>query len=74
MTDRIRTLTVYLDHDCRDDDAEDYVNAIGLMRGVQRVELGPVQTSADYTAREVAKIDLRLALINILAPEGKDGV
>jgi len=49
MTDRYATLTVALDHDIRDDDAEHLVNAIKMMRGVADVS-GHVNNMEVWTA------------------------
>ena len=43
MTDRINTITVVLEKPTRDDDAEMLMSAIRTMRGVLKVELGPVE-------------------------------
>jgi hypothetical protein len=51
MTDRYATLTVVLDRDIRDDDAEPLIKAIGMMKGVIAVE-GNVDNLHTYAARE----------------------
>lgn len=67
MTDRYLTLTVVLDKDTRDDDAQGLVDAISLMKGVMSVE-GNVADVQDYMARATA-IDLwREKLIDVLWP------
>lgn len=38
MTDRVRTLTVTLERDYRDDDVQTLVDAIAQLRGVDRVD------------------------------------
>jgi hypothetical protein len=53
MTDRYNTLTVVLDHDIRDDDAEPLVAAIEQMRGVLSVK-GNVTSISDHMAEERA--------------------
>lgn len=50
MTDRYNYLTVVLDRDVRDDDAEPIVSAIGMIRGVVSVK-GAVADPSDYAAR-----------------------
>jgi len=55
MTDRVRTLTVLLEHDLRDDDARDVINAIELIRGVESAELGDVVNSNTRIARTEAR-------------------
>ena len=42
MTDRIRTLSVVLEQDFRDDDVQCVVDAIHMIRGVGKVEIGKV--------------------------------
>lgn len=71
MTDRVRTLTVILDRDYRDDDAEVLMQSIRLMRGVEDVALGPIVDGSDHIAREVAKTELRKELIDLLHPNWK---
>lgn len=50
MTDRIRTLTVTLDSDMRDDDVEVVANAIRMIKRVDTVELGPVVDHSQLVA------------------------
>lgn len=51
MTDRIRTLTVTLDRDYRDDDAQAVIDALRMIRGVSSVEMGvPVDGNQHYAA------------------------
>lgn len=54
MTDRVRTLTVILDKDYRDDDVESIVHAISSIRGVDRVETRVVQHEDHIARRTVA--------------------
>ena len=68
MTDRVQTLTVVLEHDMRDDDARDLAKMLNAVRGVGRVELGPVVSPVDWLARERAKRELREKLWEELAP------
>ena len=58
MTDRYNTLTVVLDRDVRDDDAECLINAIKMLRGILSVS-GNVANPSDYMAEERAKDNLR---------------
>ena len=51
MTDRYSTLTVVLECDLRDDDAQQLIDAIGTMRRVASVS-GNVEDRAVYAARE----------------------
>jgi hypothetical protein len=74
MTDRIRTLTVtvILDRDYRDDDVQNIVTAIGMVRGVESAT-PHVVTGADLMNREVARGEIRReimqALEQMLLPE-----
>ena len=54
MTDRIRTVTVVLDADYRDDDVIPILTALRMVRGVASVEARVVE-GADYTARLVTR-------------------
>lgn len=58
MTDRVRTLTVFLEQDMRDDDAQGIVGAIQRIRGVRAVELGKPVTMEQHLAREVVRREL----------------
>jgi hypothetical protein len=69
MTDRIRTLTVILERDYRDDDVQAVVEAVKMLKGVQAVELGKPVDLADHVAREEARRELRQKLIDILWPK-----
>lgn len=51
MTDRIRTLTVVLDHDVRTDDAEHYVQVLSAIKGVASVTIGKPLDYEDFMAR-----------------------
>lgn len=63
MTDRIRTLTVVLDDDYRDDDMEVLKQSIGMLRGVSHVDNGPVMGGNDAINRMVVRDQLCQALI-----------
>ena len=67
MTDRIRTLTVLLDSDYRDDDAEPIVNAISMISGVADVHLGDPVDAKDWSARISVARDLRTRINRALA-------
>jgi len=58
MTDRINSLVVVFEDPIRVDDAEAYVEAIKLMRGVIKVYPGPVNDIQDYAVREQVKYDI----------------
>lgn len=75
MTDRVRTLIVELSRETRDDDAEDLMNAIRMIKGVQEVSLGPATTPEWWVARRAAvrEIDavLREALDKLYGRAGR---
>ena len=58
MTDRLNALTVLLEHNLRDDDAEGLINAIRHLRGVSDV-VGVVADPAAYSARRQGEKDIR---------------
>ena len=66
MTDRVQTLTVYLDRAIRVDDIEELKQAIRCLRCVRSVENGDVDW--DLWAVESAKNELRQQLRDILWP------
>jgi len=61
MTDRFRTLTVTLDQELREDDAQAIIDAIKQIRHVADVR-PKVATMGDDDARIQASIDLRSTL------------
>lgn len=68
MTDRLNALTVVLDHDIRDDDAEPLITAITMIRGVQSVT-PHVASSADHVAYSRARHELSEKLFKVIWPE-----
>lgn len=70
MTDRIRCMTVWLENELREDDARELAGSIGMFRGVDHVELGAPVTSGDRMAKQLAKLELRKQLIDLLT--GRD--
>jgi len=62
MTDRVRTLTIQLDDDYRVDDVEYIVNAIRMVKGVNKVELGAPVDIADWSARMTIGMEYRQAI------------
>ena len=62
MTDRVRHLTVILDREFRDDDVEQIVDAIRMIRHVDDVKLH-VMTSMDNINQEIARSDLRREIL-----------
>lgn len=69
MTDRYNTLTVVLEKDVRDDDAETLLAAIRQLRGVLSAS-GNVTDPAAYMAEERAKRELGDKLWQVLYPKG----
>jgi hypothetical protein len=69
MTDRFNTLTVVLEKDIRDDDAETLLTAIRQMRGVLSVE-GNVSDTTAHMAEERAKHELGQKLWEVIYPKG----
>ncbi len=67
MTDRYNALTVVLENDIRDDDAEALLNAIRQLRGVLSVS-GNVADMESYLAQERARHDLGEKLWRVLHP------
>ena len=68
MTDRYNSLTVALERDIRDDDAENLVRAIRQLRGVLAVT-GNISTPDAWIAGERAKNELRQKLWDVLYPD-----
>jgi hypothetical protein len=67
MTDRFHTLTVVLDKDIRDDDAEALMNAIRMMKRVISVD-GIVSDYDSHMAEERVRRELGEKLLAILYP------
>jgi len=70
MTDRYNTITVVLEADMRDDDAEGLLEAIRRMRGVLTVK-GDVADPTAFMAEERARRELGRGLWNLLYPDQK---
>ena len=66
MTDRIRTLTVQLDKDYRDDDAQSILDAIKMIKGVTNVELGDPIDMKDHINRNIVRSEIRVILFEAL--------
>ena len=71
MTDRFYALTVVLEKDIREDDAEHIINAIRMIKGVIDVE-GNITTPETWMAEERARRELRQKLIEIIYPHLKE--
>ena len=68
MTDRYTTLTVVLDREIREDDAEAIIGAIRMVKGVLRVK-GNIPDIGHYAAVELAKSEIRKEIMDILYKE-----
>jgi len=68
MTDRFNTLTVVLEKDIREDDAEHLLIAINCLKGVLSVR-GNVADATAYMAEERAMHAWREKLLSIVYPE-----
>lgn len=69
MTDRFNTLTVVLEKDIRDDDAETLLTEIRQMRGVLSVK-GNVSDMTALMAEERAKRELGQKLMEVIYQKG----
>lgn len=65
MTDRVRTLTVVLDEDYRDDDVGTIVSALSMVKGVGSVHLVPLEPM-EVMSRQVAKNELRREVLGVI--------
>jgi len=70
MTDRFNSLTVVLAKDVREDDAEDIMKAIGMIKGVISVK-GRVVAAADYIAQQRVRQELSEKLWAVLYPKSE---
>lgn len=68
MTDRYYSLTVVLEKDYRDDDAESILNAIKMIKGVLDVK-GNISDPSTWMAEERARRDLGKRLLDIVFPK-----
>ncbi|HMG15529.1 MAG TPA: hypothetical protein VK590_08790 [Saprospiraceae bacterium] len=65
MTDRYFALSVALEKDIRDDDAESLLQAISMLRGVLKVS--PLISSPEnWVAEERARHELRMKLLDLV--------
>lgn len=70
MSDRINTITVVLKKDTRDDDCEQIVSAIRMVKGVSSVTAN-VANIQDHLAIERVRTDIGKKLWKILYPDMK---
>ena len=71
MTDRYYALTVILEKDMRDDDAECVINAIKMMKFVLDVK-GNIANPDTWMAEERARRELGQKLLDIVFPKMKE--
>ena len=65
MTAKFNSLTIVLENDVREDDAQTLINAILMLKGVLSVE-GNVSSFADYVAESRVKTEVRNRLFEII--------
>jgi len=65
VSDRIKGLLVALDKDYRDDDCQEIIDAILMIKGVRNVTT-KVVSHDDYLNRTLIKQELRTKLLEIL--------
>lgn len=70
MTDRIRSLTVVLDNDYRDDDVQEVINAIKMIKGVLEVS-EHIVNHQDYTNRTIVEHEMKRKLYDFIQNELK---
>jgi hypothetical protein len=68
MTDRYYALTVALEHDVRDDDAQGIIEAIKRIRGVLSVE-GNVSDATNWVAEERVRRELGEKMFAVIYPD-----
>lgn len=68
MTDRYNSLTVVLEHDIREDDAELLINAIRMIKGVKAVS-GNVVDHDSYVVETRIKDALRKKMFEMIKAE-----
>ena len=65
MTDRIRTVTVFLDKDYRDDDVQVILDTLKMIKGVEYVEPQVVK-SQDHDNRIISTLEMRRKVFEAL--------
>lgn len=72
MTDRLYALTVVLEADMREDDAQALISAIGQLRGVLSVT-GEISDASVHAAQERARRELGQKLWDVIHPKDAHG-
>lgn len=67
MTTRLKGLTVVLDYDIREDDAQLIIDAISMIKGVLMVKPIECETN-DWMIESKVKMELRSKILDILKP------
>lgn len=70
MTDRYNFLTVSLEQDIRSDDAQKLIDAIGMLRGVLKVEPN-IADGTTYTAEARVRQQIGEKLFDVIYPDRK---
>jgi hypothetical protein len=70
MTDRYYALTVILERDIKEGDAEPILNAIKMIKGVRAVK-GNIADPSTWMAEERARFDLEKKLLEVVFSEEK---
>ena len=70
MTDRYHSLTVVLEKDIRDDDAQSIINAIKMVKGVLSVK-PHVSDFTSLMAEDRARRDLEEKILQVIYPKMK---
>lgn len=68
MTYRVKGCMVVFDKDYREDEIEDILNAIKMIKGVIKVE-SSITTTDDYYAKEQSKYELRSKFYKFIKDE-----
>lgn len=71
MTDRFNAITVVLEKDIRDDDAEFILNAIRMIKGVLSVKGNVNDGVSEYVAKERVRREFRDKLLDIIYPKNE---
>ena len=66
MSDRVASLTVILDREYRTDDVEAIQKAVEMVKGVQKVVLGPVVDVNTYYAQQKASMEYTTRILRAL--------
>lgn len=62
MTDRLKGCLVAFDRDIREDDAQEIINAIKMIKGVFEVT-GEISNPGDWAVKQQIKSELKLQLL-----------